>query len=219
MNLLFPNGKEAANVIPAETYHDLAIDELVDMLSLSKKDHDIIRGVFSVMPDDPDTVLYRQEILSDLIANREFCDELGSVLSRIDVLKEYNANRRHTIDKKATLLEVAEYMSEMDVYIDVVDALTVLFEKHAMKSRGLREMAALLSDVVEKDKIEELKKYVASLKADVSTLRSVTVGVNLSSNLYPEEVKILDYNPFTFNDLDHNRRSALMIAGRGLLTV
>lgn len=194
MNLLFPFGKEKTWSIPEDTSQHLAMEELVDMIGVTKEEKDIVRKVFSVLPFDEDTVTYRQEIIKDLIDSNEICDELGVILGKLELLNEFKVHNHFLTEKRASLWDLIDYMSEMDIYIQIVEELNLLFENHPMNSAGLKDIAALLKEVIDLDQIDNLKKIVASLKTEVAALKSVTVGINLSPELYPEEVRVLQYS-------------------------
>lgn len=198
MNLLYPNGKDNLYIVPDDTYQNLAIDELVDMIAVTKEEKELIRKVFKNLPTDEATVKYRQEIFRDMSSSQEFCDELGQILNKLDVLKEFNMHNHFLTDKKASLWDLVNHMSEMDIYIQVVEELNALFAKCPMASTGLKEIAALLKDVIDMDQVAELKEIVNSLKTDVSTVKSVMVGINLTPELHPEDVRVLEYCTFPF---------------------
>ena len=52
MNLLYPNGTEHIEKISDTTYQNLAIEEIVDMVGVTKEEKDLIRGVLGVLPKD-----------------------------------------------------------------------------------------------------------------------------------------------------------------------
>lgn len=194
MNLLFPNGEESVRELPVDTYRHLAIDEIIDQIAVTADDKKIIGKVFSTLPTDVETTLFRQEILKDLLEDEALCSELEGIIGKLDILKEYAYNSRFTIQKRASLWELINYMEEMEIYTQVIDSLNGAFASHEVKSKGLLEIAALLKDVVNEDRVEELKQIIKSLRADLSTLKSVNVGINLTPELYPEEVIVLGYN-------------------------
>ncbi|MCQ2499648.1 MAG: hypothetical protein MJ133_11785 [Lachnospiraceae bacterium] len=198
MNLLYPNGTEHIEKISDTTYQNLAIEEIVDMVGVTKEEKDLIRGVLGVLPKDENTVVYRQEILKDLIDNEDFCNELAEILKGLDILKEFNTHNHFSAVKRASLWNLIDYMSEMDIYIKIVEDLSKLLEDYEMQSKGLKEIKTLLADVINMDQIDELKEIVNSLRAEISTLKSITVGINLSPELHPEEVRVLGFNTVPF---------------------
>lgn len=196
MNLLYTdeNSEKSVNVLSDETYLNLAIDEIISMIAVTTDEENLLKKTFTNVPNDYETANYRQEILKDFMHDEDLCLELSEVLKSLDVLKEYRDNVRFTIEKKSSLYELINYITEMEVYIKIIEDLNILFAKHEVRSRGLITVRELLKEVIAADKITELKEIVSSLKAETSTLKSVTVGINLTPELRPEEIKILFFN-------------------------
>lgn len=194
MNLLFPKGESGARELPLDTYRHLAMEEIIDQIAVTAEDKKLIGKVLRMLPTDVETTLFRQEIFADFLGDEKLCEELESTIGKLDILKEYTSNNRFTVKKKASLWELINYMEEMEIYTQVIDSLNVTFANHAVRSRGLSEIAALLKEVVNEDRVEELKQIISSLRADLTNLQSVTVGINLTPELYPEEVIVLGYD-------------------------
>lgn len=198
MNLLYPNGKEHTKTLSQETYQHLALEELVDLVGVTTEEKTLLRSVFTVIPTDYETVIFRQEILKDFLEEEEFCAELEEVLRSLDVLAEYNRHNMFTVKKKSSLWELIDYMVEMEIYIKIIEEMLAFFERHEVASKGLKEIAGLLTEVLDTERIEELKEIVQSLRADISTLKSVTIGINLSPELRPEEIRILGFESLPY---------------------
>lgn len=198
MNLLYPNGKDNCKQLSDEAYQNLALEEIVNMIAVTDADQDIVRKVFKLLPEDKETIVYRQEIIKDFIDNKEICDKLGEILKKLDVLDEYRTHNHYFREKKASIWELIDYVSEMDVYVQVVEELNLLFSECEINSKGLKEVSDLLKEVIDMDRINELKEILNNLRMDMSTLRSVTVGINLTPELRPEEVQILSSSPLPF---------------------
>lgn len=212
MNLLFPFGKENTWNVFEDTYQHLAIEELIDMIAVTKEEKDNVRKVFKILPLDEETVHYRQEILRDLIDSEAFCDELRDILAKLDVLNEFKTHNHFLTEKKASLWDLIDYMNEMDIYVQVVEELNELFKKYKMSSKGLIEIAELLKDVIDMDQVSDLKKIVESLKIEITALKSLIVGINLSPDLYPEEVRVLEYSTFPIPSVFEKTAKGLSIA-------
>lgn len=205
MNLLYPNGKENCKNLSDEAFQNLALEEIVDMIAVTNDDQSIVKGVFKLLPQDFETISFRQEIIKDFIDNPEICDKLGDILKKIDVLKEYKLHNHYISNPKSSLWDLIDYISEMDVYVQVIEELNVLFGECEINSRGLSEIKRILTDVIDMDRIGELKEIVGKLHMDMSTLRSVTVGINLDPDLRPEEVQILSSSPLPFKSQYKNK--------------
>lgn len=198
MNFWYPNGKDNCTEISEDTYKNLALDEIVDMIAVTNDDRALIKNAFSLLPQDKETILFRQEIIKDFIENEVICEKLGAVLKKLDVLKEFNAHNHFAVNKKSSLWEYIDYISEMDIYVQIVEELNALFDESTLTSKGLLGIAKSLKEVIDVDRLNELKEIVKSQRGDLSTLRGVLVGINLTQDLRPEEVQILEYRPFPF---------------------
>lgn len=218
MNLLFPNGQANARKISEDVYRHLAIEELIDWIGVTTENKNILREVMSSIPQDVETVRYRQEILKDFLNDEELCKELTRIIGLLEVLKEFNSHNLFTTQKRSSLWDMIDYMEEMDVYIQVIEGLMQLFAEHPVKSAGLRDIAALMQELAEEDRIKEVKDIVEALRADISTLRRVNVAVNLTPELRPEEVVVLGYDIKPFHSQFTKTSLGLSIAARRKIT-
>lgn len=198
MSILFSKGKELAQPVSSDTYAHLALDEIIDMIAIKDNDKKLIRDVFMLYPNDYDTVLLRQEILKDFMVDKGFCVELEGILEKLGVLKEYSAHNHFIGNKKSSVYDLLDYIEEMDVYIQVIEELNKFFDTFEVKSKGLNEIKELVRGVIAADKIPELKEIVGAMKSDIATLKSMTIGINLTPDLEPEEVIFLNFNKFPF---------------------
>ncbi|MCQ2467375.1 MAG: hypothetical protein MJ166_07665 [Clostridia bacterium] len=218
MNLLYPDGIENTNKLSAEAYKDLAVDEILDSMIISKEDREIIKDAIMHIPNSAETIRYRQDIIKDLISDDELCKELETILKSLNVLQDFKNNNRFRTVKKASLWELIDYMQEMDLYIQIVEALKGVFEKYEMKSKGLNEISELLKSAINMDKIDNLKEIISGLKSEVSGLKSVKVGINLSGELRPEEVFVLEYSTLPIPSPYEKTSWAMSLASKRTVT-
>ncbi len=215
MNLLYPNGLENVYKLSNEAYEDLAVDEIINGMGIIKEDKEIVKNAVFNIPKDIETIKYRQDILKDLIDAEEFCKELEGILKLLNVLREFKDNNRFRAVKKASLWELIDYMQEMELYIQIVESMNKLFGQYKMNSKGLNEVASLIKEAIDMDRIDNLKKIVSGLKAEVGSIKSVKVGINLSPELRPEEVFITGYSNIPiFSPFEKTYMGASMIAGK-----
>lgn len=194
MNLLCIDEKTKKQSLHPDSYRHLAIDELINMICVTDDDKAIVQNVFSEMITDTETIRFRQSILKDLIDNTELCNELDQLLNKLNVLNEYYNHNHFNKDKKSSIWELITYAEEMDIYRQIIVGMNELFDKYDIKSEGLKQVAANLKEVIDSDRINELEQIIESLKADTSTIKSVTLGINLDSTLYPEEIIFLNFS-------------------------
>lgn len=70
MNLLYPMGKDNIKEISEDTYRNLAIEELVEMIAVTAEDKTLVRKVFAGLVCDRETSCYRQEIIKTFLAQK-----------------------------------------------------------------------------------------------------------------------------------------------------
>lgn len=214
MNLLFPYGKENAIELTDETYHNLAIDELVDTIGVTADDKRIIDNLLRILPRDEKTVIYRQEVLKDFLSDDKFCSDLNEIIGNLNILEEFHKHSHFSIERKSSLWNLISYMEEMEVYIKILEDMIIFFDEHEVKSRGLSEISELLKEAIDEDRIEELKEIVSSLHAEISTLKSITVGINLTPELRPAEVMVLGFDTLPFQSKMVKTSLGMSIAAR-----
>lgn len=199
MSLLFLEEGEKSTSVHTDCYKDLALDELMDAITGIPADQQILRKVFSEIPECCETVRYRQQVLHDFLSNEEMCAELEEVLSTLRILKDYKESFKVSGPGKGSVWELLDYLRELEVYIKVIEEMSLVFRDKKIESKALQEMAQRIERIKSQDGISHLKKDMNELRADISTTGSLTLGVNLSPDLYPEEVKLLGFNSGRFN--------------------
>lgn len=204
MKFLFPKGKENAIKLTEDSLWHLAVDELIEAIAVQDEDKKYIKEVWSYFPNDYETVRFRQDVIKDLMVDENICQEMSEILKKLDVLNEYNIHNHFTNNKKSTIWDMIDYMEELDIYIQIIEDLNNLFENREVHSEGLKMIKELVNDAVAADKIGVIKEEVASMKTDISTLKSATIGLNLNPSLEPEEMVLLHFSNVPFKTkLDH----------------
>ncbi|MBQ3696618.1 MAG: hypothetical protein II883_01695, partial [Spirochaetales bacterium] len=91
-------------------------------------------------------------------------------------------------------------------YISYVEALQECLGDADLKSKGLNELKAHIAEIYDDNGFKELKEDIASLKATTSSLKSVTVGINLNERFEAKEIGLISINSKEFTRstlLDH----------------
>ena len=219
MNLLFCNTEVNKRKLSPDTHRHLAIDELIDLIGVTEDDKDIIKTVFSEITDDPDTIQYRQDILRDFLSNDSFCEELEELLQKLDVLKEFYDHNHFLKEKKTSIWDLLDYSQEMEVYCQIIEGMNELFSKHTISSEGLKTIAESIREVIDSDRISELKEIISSLRADISTVKSVNLGVNLDASLHPEEIVFMSFSGIPYKSKINNKTAwGISIASQKRIT-
>ncbi len=208
MSLLFLDEEQKSIPVPEETYKDLALDEVIEAITSNEEDKQIVKGVFTSIPTSVKTIQYRQEILSDFIQNEEMCNGLEKILSKIKVLQEYGHSFQIGGIEKASIWDLLDFLQELEVYVEVIEKLGAIFKDKNFSSKALQTMVEKIDRIIAEGGISHIKEDIAQLRTDVSITKSLCLGINLSPDLYPEEVKILSFSNTRYK-VDYRRGSEL----------
>ena len=92
ISLLYPQNKEKCT--PASSWgetavEDLEVERLAWALAIQNEYQDAIKCVLLELCREPDTLIYRQEILQDFLSNPSLADGLESLLVHLSKLRDY----------------------------------------------------------------------------------------------------------------------------------
>ena len=198
-SLIYPNeatlsahyaGKDRAEI----SMFELEELGLTDILDLRNSD------ISEFFTTDPTVMKYRMDVFSDMLEN----DSISRTLNRlIPVLSDILELRRLDADNGDT----ASYLSsitEIELYISSIDVLyTGLSEtKNTLRSAAFTTLYKHVEELVESEYYHELNKKLSELTNRVREIKSVTIGVNLDSQLRPAEAGVLSINPEAFKSGD-----------------
>ena len=182
---------EDAPLIDGFTLEELGLPEILPLRNSSLSDF---------FTADPDVIRYRQEIFGDLLA----FEDLSATFSKlIPVLFDIMELRRLESDSG----ETADYLSsmtEIELYISSIDVLYhgLCKTDRSYSSDALTQLAGYIKELVESDYYAELNERLAELTNRVREIKSVTIGVNLDTQLRPREAGVLSINPEPFRSGD-----------------
>ncbi|MBP5551985.1 MAG: hypothetical protein J6X41_01235 [Spirochaetales bacterium] len=218
------NGKGVSIVFPADSYdgckvlsesaiHDLGLDSVSRKLSDKVQEQNLILDIMSRICSDPAVVQYRLDVFEDIYNNPAFRDRMLEILDKIDFLRDYGSFRRDNEETSGTW-DLVHRLEEIRDYISYVEALQDCLGKADLKSQGLKDLMAYISNIYEDNGFKELKQDINNLKASTSNLKSVTVGINLNERFEAKEIGLISINgkPFTKSSVLENFTNRL--AGR-----
>ena len=191
-SLLYPT--ESARPVGADrwgenTVDDLGVEQLAWDLSIDNKYHAAIKLILLELCSDIDAITYRQEILADFLKIPALSTGLQELLPVFTKLHEYAETR----SQKTPLQETLGRLSELNTYITCVRRLQQILAEagSGASSRGLARLRLLLAEAAEDPTFLSLEKGLPELLAKLNTVPSITVGINLDSELMPVEATLL----------------------------
>lgn len=152
---------------------------------------------------DPAVITYRNQTFSDLLNNPTLTDTLNRL---VPVLQDITELRR--LESDSGREDTASYLSsmtEIELYITCVDLLHKGMQEVKGDLRGMafRRLADCVTELAESDYYRELNQKLSELTNRVREIRSVTIGVNLDTQLRPAQAGVLAVNsqPFKSGDI------------------
>ncbi len=142
---------------------------------------------------------YRNEVFSDMMTYPELADTLNKL---IPVLTDITELRRLEADSQSE--DYLSSITEIELYISCIDILYNGFKeiKGSIKSRAFKSFSMKISELAESDYYLELNKKLSELTKRVREIKSVSIGVNLDSQLRPSYAGVLSVNSETFKSGD-----------------
>ena len=180
------------------TVEDLGIEQLAWDLSIDNKYHDAIASILLELCPAIDTITYRQEILQDFLNFPAVSAGLQEMLPTLSKLRTYS--EAHS--DKAPLPETLGRLTELNTYITCVRKLQAILGEadSGPRSRGLAGLRLCLARLAEDATFLSLEKGLPDLLAKLNTVPSITIGINLDSELMPVEATLLAIHDKPFRD-------------------
>ena len=149
---------------------------------------------------DPAVIRYRLEVFKDMLK----CPEISKTLNKlIPILTDIMELRRLEADSGDTS-SYLESITEIELYISCVETL---FEglapiRNELHSTSLVSLADYITELATSDYHKDLNAKLAELTNRVREIKSVTIGVNLDSQLRPSSAGVLSINSQEFRSGD-----------------
>ncbi|MBQ8356847.1 MAG: hypothetical protein IJX39_03465 [Clostridia bacterium] len=150
------------------------------------------------MTTDPVVISYRQQVFADLLAHEEIGKTLGKLIPVLFDIMEL----RRLEDDNGDTSDYLSSMTEIELYISSIDILYKGLCGKEYDSVAFRRLSSYIAELVESDYYAELNQRLAELTNRVREIKSVTIGVNLDSQLRPRDAGVLSINPEYFRSGD-----------------
>ena len=206
LSIIFPpDSFESCKVLSDTAVHDLGLDKISQNVSDKPKEQSLILGIMSRITSDPEVVRFRLDVFDDIYRNPSFRERMLEILDKIEFLKDFGSFRRDNEESSGTW-DLLHRLEEIRDYIGYVEALQQCLGQADLKSKGLKELKAHIDEIYADNGFSELKEDIAGLKATTSSLKSVTVGINLNERFEAKEIGLISINSKEFTRstlLDH----------------
>ena len=168
---------------------------LLDVFNLKNSD---LNEFFTT---NPAVIEHRMAVFSDML---EF-PQISITLNRlIPILTDIMELRRLEADFGDNTESYLESITEIELYVESISTLHEGFAeiKDKVKSDAFKTLAKRIDDLVCSEYYSELNTKLSELTNRVRDIKSVTIGVNLDSQLRPSSAGVLSINPEAFRSGD-----------------
>lgn len=198
-SLLYPPGyRHPTSSQPAPSEADLGLSTIIRALDYDGRHGRAVARVLAELPTDPALITYRQDVLANLLRLPELGARCATLLPQIDDLS--NLGRVSHWSDPIPLAQVGDRLAELESYSACVEGLADALDSageaiHAAGWLALREFLAATRATPE---YQRLLAGLPGLRAQLSQAGSVTLGINLDTQLRPESATIVAINPQRF---------------------
>ncbi|MCK5759606.1 MAG: hypothetical protein KAH14_10975, partial [Clostridiales bacterium] len=202
MRLLYRNANSIksgeSNIINEILSQDLDIAKLSKSISLNTGSYLKPEKLLSLMTDDVDDILYRQQLSKDMYENETLYNELLKIYLKLVGLQEISRDMTQ-VSKK----EIANYVKVikwMELFCTLVVDFVEFFQNNSgiITADSLIILKKLIDDIYNSDEFKIINNNINNLSTDVHKLNSVKIGVNINEYFEPVSVNCLEINDFYY---------------------
>ena len=197
MDILFSENSQKNTVqLKAETIMDLGLNEVLENITEGEKEMIIIKDIITKIPVDISDMKYRQDIMKDFLNNENLTKDFTDAIWQIRTLKDYSDNRRLLSQNDNSLYILLEYLRELNVYVNVLEAIKKCFEQNKIESLVLKRLSEHIDEIIKDKDFEEAKSDINKMLEELSAVQGAIVGVNFTPDLDVEQVSVVEFVPY-----------------------
>jgi len=198
-SLIYPNEASLSAHYAGKDRADISMFELeelglTDILDLRNSD------ISEFFTTSPEVIKYRMDVFEDMLENESISltlNRLIPILSDILELRRLDADNGDTSSYLSSITEIELYISSIDVLHRGLSEC-----KDSIRSHAFTTLYSHIKELVESEYYHELNKKLSELTNRVREIKSVTIGVNLDSQLRPSQAGVLSINSEAFKSGD-----------------
>jgi len=159
-------------------------------------------SIFSINPNKFDlkpyftkskeVILYRQKVFNDL--QKCETDDIETLLTIIEDV----SNLRILQSEAEDILSSVYTISEIELYISLIEFLYNFFNKYSFDSEGLISLKESVDKIKNSEDFKYLSENLIKVRSTLNNIKSMTIGVNLDTNLRPIEAGVVSINENSF---------------------
>lgn len=192
ISLMFPGTKPMSGGDATQWERDLEIRELLRVLTLEKRYAAFVRETLVTLITDTDAITWRQAVLRDFRRNPTLIARIEALLPQLTGLHQENAlfGRR----QRNLLLETSDRLAELDLYVTVVEDLYAALNAAVLAAPALLRLRQNLLTLLDDPNFQSLRDELPALRAPLERITSLTIGINLDTELKPISAVLMAIN-------------------------
>ena len=206
LSLLFPDQDRVEyRMIPEETWHDLGLDTLVEKLTAQPQEQMMIAQVMRGMTPDPAVTAFRCGVFEDILRHPEIREKMAKLLERVKTFYDYGVVRRHEGDESG-IWDLMHRLEEYHDYIITVEQIRECLAEKDLQSEGMLRLREAVETICRDNGFAALRRDVEEMRISASSIKSLTVGINLNDRVEAVTLGLVSVNakPFTRSGLLKN---------------
>ncbi|MBR2751158.1 MAG: DNA mismatch repair protein [Clostridiales bacterium] len=211
ISILFPYSEEAEYTqLSNLACHDLALDTLCTTLAQGPKEDVLIMGILSKLTTDRRVAEYRQKVFVDILNLPDLRKKMMELLDKISYIKDFKTMKRGS-SERIGLWDLLHKLDEISDYIKCVEAMQDCLGNADLKSQGLLDLREYINAVYTDSFFAEMKADIEKVKAEATSVKSVTVGINVNERFEASSLGLISINdtPFKKSNIVSNFADAL----------
>ena len=172
-----------------DTIKDLGLEVIITKMAKGNKFmYDNLKPILMNHETDESTILYRQEILKDIINNEEFSLDLFKLINELD--SDIKTNYVGIINQSASAA-VSSSMYLLELCLKKLKEITLLIKqnKNVYKSSGLVNFINKYLEIYDVDYLEQVYYMIKYIRFE----EGILVNANLNKHLDPTNVVLYKY--------------------------
>ncbi len=196
-SLLYPQNVQSSEMtLNEEAINDLSVDYICEKLTGERYEQNIIKNIMIKIERNPDIIRYRNDVFDDIYHFPKLRERIKELLDELAYLKDLEKSAKDAT--AAPIWQLVNRLQELDIYINCISGINQSLSEHDIKSEGLKNLKEFVSSVYNESGFDSLSEDIKSLVAEISSIKSVSLGVNLDSRMVPVEVGIVSINDTAF---------------------
>ena len=180
-SLLSPIGEYEYFTLSEYTSNDLSIDFIIENITSTSSERSILKKILMKIPICQSVIQYRQAIYKDLKNTPEICEELYEIFKEMQF---YSSEKSRNIDNKSSIWDFISRLKELENYCLSVIKIKKILSGHSFQSEGMKKFSNFIDMIYNDSGFYELSEDIKSLGEDMSSIKSMTLGVNFNSDFF-----------------------------------